>query len=692
MNLMKAHQTALLACLLLCTQPSAVAAEKPNIVFILCDDLGYGDTGYFYQKLREAANDRSEPWLFTPKLDALAAEGLQLPHHYCPAPVCAPSRASLLTGVHQGHATVRDNQFDKELEDNHTLATVLREAGYATACIGKWGLQGDLVGAQPNWKGYPLNRGFDFFHGYVSHYDGHRHYPKEDGKKVWEMTTNITAQLDKCYTTDLFTARAKKWIVEHHSAQPTQPFFLYLAFDTPHAQLQLPTSAYPAGGGLTGGLQYTGTPGAMITSAVGTVDSFIHPDYAAATWDNDNNAATPEVAWPDVYRRQATAVRRIDGCVGDLVQTLKDLGVDDNTLLVFTTDNGPSDESYLPEANRPNFFNSFGPFDGIKRDCWEGGIRVGAMVRWPGGVPGNRVDNLPSQFHDWMPTFAELGGVPAPARTDGVSLVPTLKKVAGQGTPRVYVEYFLNGSTPGYPEFQAAKRGRSRRQMQMLREGDFVGIRYNVLSHADNFEIYNVVTDPGQLTNLAPSQEALQQRMKDTVLRVRRPGGGVSRPYDAELVPPVVISPTRPGVEWSAWTTAFPWTPELSALTPSSSGTAAAPTLDVRPRDNDIAMSFSGYLEVPADGTYTFFLTADTGAFLRIHEAQVIDADRGYAGGSEISGSIALKAGKHPFGLSYARRTAGSPSLSLQWSGPGIAKQVLPDEAFLRDGSQGSAD
>ncbi|MCB1131274.1 MAG: sulfatase-like hydrolase/transferase, partial [Verrucomicrobiae bacterium] len=239
--------------LLLLTSVALVRAEapRPNILFILCDDLGYGDTGTFFQNLRATNNDRSEPWHVTPKIDTMASQGLRIPHHYCPAPVCAPSRASLLTGVHQGHATVRNNQFDKDLENNHTLATVLKQAGYATAAIGKWGLQGS--GSTPaTWPAYPTKRGFDFYHGYVRHQDGHEHYPKEGlyrgAKEVWENNTEISAGLDKCYTTDLFTARAKKWIADHHTAHASQPFFMYLAFDTPHAVLELPTMAYPAGG------------------------------------------------------------------------------------------------------------------------------------------------------------------------------------------------------------------------------------------------------------------------------------------------------------------------------------------------------------------------------------------------------------------------------------------------------------
>ena len=173
-----------------------VAAKRPNILFILCDDLGYGDIGVFNQTARQA---RKEPAILTPNLDAMAAEGIALRGMYCPAPVCAPSRASLFSGVTQGHSNVRDNQFDKALEDNHTIASVLHQAGYRTALIGKWGLQGR--GRSPEtWAAYPTKRGFDDFFGYVRHGDGHEHYPKEglySGKKeVWDGGKEISADLD----------------------------------------------------------------------------------------------------------------------------------------------------------------------------------------------------------------------------------------------------------------------------------------------------------------------------------------------------------------------------------------------------------------------------------------------------------------------------------------------------------------
>jgi arylsulfatase A-like enzyme len=683
---------------LLCAQSLALAAApaRPNIIFILADDLGYGDLGVFYQNQRKAANDRSQPWHLTPKLDAMAAQGLQLRGQYCSAPVCAPSRASLLLGVSQGHANVRDNQFDKALEDNHTLGTVLKGAGYATAAFGKWGLQGGPGEKDPaaekaapaQWPAYPTKRGFDFYFGYVRHQDGHWHYPKEDGRQVWENDREISADLAGCYTADLFTARAKKWIVDQHTAHPEQPFVAYLAFDTPHAKTQYPPCAYPAGGGQKGGLQWLGQPGHMINAADGQPDTFCYPEYADATWDDDHDAATPEKPWPDVYRRYASSINRLDDCVGDVLQLLADLGIDDHTLVVFTSDNGVSMESYLKEPFSPQFFRSFGPFDGIKRDCWEGGVRTGALVRWPGFVPAGVINEEPTVHYDWLATFAELAGVPAPARMDGTSLVPALRGQPLKRTAPVYIEYNQKGKTPNYPEFVAGHRNRVRNQMQAIRLGDFKGVRYAIAGPTDPFEIYNVVTDPEETRDLAKeggAYDALQRQLQAAATSNRRADQSAARPYDDELLPAAQPANTAPGIDWRAFDGAAPWVPKLDGLSPSASGTQPRPTLGVTSRQDDVALFFSGYLEAPEDGEYTFHLTTDTGALLRLHEATVIDADFGYRAGSEATGKVRLRAGKHPFRLYYARRQAGTPQLTLQWSQTGQAKQDIPAAAFSHD-------
>ncbi len=652
------------------------AAPKPNIIFILTDDLGYGDYGVFFQNLRKDKSDSTEPWHITPRLDQMAAEGLQLRHYYCPAPVCAPSRGSLLHGVHQGHANIRDNQFDQALGDNHTLATVLRAAGYSTAAIGKWGLQGNSgpkkkkgkqgKGDPKVWPAYPTKRGFDFFHGYVRHRDGHRHYPKEDHKELWENDQEISADFDKCFTTDLFTARAKKWITDQKQSAPEKPFFLYLAYDTPHAILQLPPSPFPKNG-----LKWLGQKGKMINSAVGQKDSYMHPDYKAATWDHDGDSATPEKNWPNVYQRYATNVRRIDDCVGDLLKHLKTLNIDEKTLVVFTTDNGPSKESYLPEGYRPDFFNSFGPFDGIKRDVWEGGVRAGALVRWPGGTPRGSISDSPCQAHDWLVTFAELAGVGAPARSDGTSLVPTLTGKLGQKPSQVYVEYKVGGKTPEYSEFEKSRQKSARNQMQMIRFGDHVGVRYNVKKHAEPFEIYNVSKDPKQTTNLAAQMPNLQKKMHQEVLRLRRPDPKAPRPYDYQFVPALSSLDSKPGVTWATYRSMAPWLTTGDKLPTINTGISK--TFAEIPGAPGESILISGYLEVPSDDTYTFHLATDGQALLRIHNATVIDA--GFTSPKKpVLGAIKLKAGKHPFRL-YRKDSGKNFSLKRE----NHPKEVLSD-------------
>jgi len=659
--------------------PQVYTSDGPNIIFIICDDLGYGDLGVLFQNSRTNGLAKHA----TPQLDTMATAGMQLHSHYCPAPVCAPSRSSLLSGVHQGHSEVRDNQFDKALANNHSLASMLNTAGYKTAAFGKWGLQGS--GTAPYWEAHPLNRGFDYFYGYIRHSDGHLHYPKEDSKELYEDYTEVSSDLDKCYTTDLFTGCAKRWITNHlASADADQPMFLYLAYDTPHAKLQYPSTAYPSGGGLTGGVQWQGTAGSMINTATGTVDGYIHPDYASATYDHDGNPGTAEIAWPDIAKRWAGGVRRIDDAVGDLMVLLDDLNIATNTLVVFTSDNGVTKESYLAASFEPGFFDSFGPFDGIKRDTWEGGIRMPTLTYWPGTIASNTVSTTPSAFWDWMPTFAELAGQPAPAISDGVSLVSELTGTGSRDDSTIYVEYYQNGSTPSYDEFETAHQGRQRNQMQVVQLEGYKGIRYNIASHSDNFEIYDVINDPKETSNLATNAQFadLQQQMKDRVLQVRRPNSTATRPYDSESVPPpsLSVSFTNGLAEYAVFEGAWPWLPDFAAMSPSSTGTVAAIDLSIAPSTNQYGILYTGYMDIQTEGDYTFYLTSDEGANLRIHDALVIDDDYLHTG-AEASGSIKLAAGKHPFRLSYCH-DGGSETLSFHYEGPGITKQAVPSSVF----------
>lgn len=644
---------------------AAQTAPRPNIIFILTDDLGPGDIGVLWQNARSGTQKYN-----TPHLDQFAAEGKILTRHYCPVSVCASSRASFLLGVHQGHANIRDNQFDSPLENNHTVASVLKGAGYTTANIGKWGLAGDNT----TLPAHPQNRGFDYFFGYINHGDAHYHYPKETGARVYDGFTDVADTLDKSYSTDVITARSKKWIVDQKTADPTKPFFLYLAYTAPHARLDVPTQAYPTGGGLTGGVQWTGTPGAIINTASGTINSYIHPDYASTSW-------------PDYAKRHATMVRRLDDGVQDIIQTLKDLNEDQNTLIIFTSDNGTHNEagSGGSYTYNPTFFQTYGPYDGIKRDLWEGGIRMPAIVRWPAGIPAATTSAAPSQFHDWLATFAELAGVRVPERSDGVSLVPTLTGEGVQKKGTVYSEYYYSGSTPNYSDFEVAHRGVARNHQQVIQIGDFKAIRTNISSHeGSDFRIYNVATDVKETTDLNGQPGVPTQReFKDLVLRSRRTSADASRPYDAELIPGIPLPGYANGLEWKAYEGEYAWVPALENETPVASGSSAALSLAVRSRDENLGILHTGYLRVPADGTYQFHLATDTGAFVRIHDAQLVDADRNYTAGSEASsGNIPLKAGFHPIRIYYRHGAAPTHTLGLSWTGPGIAKQEIPATAF----------
>lgn len=682
------------------TRP-APAAPRPNIIFILCDDLGFGDVGAFYQNRRAALHDRSVPFFSTPNIDTMARDGAMLTQHYSAAPVCAPSRASLLAGLTQGHANVRDNQFDKALADSHTLGTVLRQAGYATAAIGKWGLQGgdwqnnnnknpavgtpasEKAAEYQTWTSFPTKRGFDYFFGYVRHVDGHFHYPKEDGRQVWQNDREIGADLDKCYTADLWTAQAKKWIAVQTSAHPTKPFFLYLAYDTPHAKLQNPPCPYPPGGGLTGGVQWTGKPHAMLNTSTGAVDGYMFPDYAKGTWDDDHNSATPEVPWPDVQQRYANDVRRIDSGVGDILQLLKDLKIDDNTLVVFTSDNGPSNESYLDnEPFAPTFFRGYGPFDGIKRDTWEGGMREPTLARWPGTIPAGHIVSQPSGQWDWLATFAEAAGVPVPAASDGVSLMPSLKGRGEQRPSTIYIEYLETHATPDYADFTPSHRGRKRGQMQNIFLNGYMGVRYNVRSADDDFEIYDVVKDPQEAHNLASERPELQAAMKARALQVRVPDATAPRPYDNALVPPIAKAPAgKPGLTWSMFQGEWPWLPDFLTLKPVKRGVTQRIDLKMAAGSKPFGIAFEGYFNAAEPGEYTFTLSNDGGAMLFLHDIRVIGEPLKNSAG-RFTGRVRLSAGWHPIRLYYRHAGGADPRLELTCQHGGTGHYNLSPEVF----------
>lgn len=652
--------------------------KKPNIIFILTDDLGYGDLGILFQNQRKA---EGKPFHSTPNLDKMAGEGTLLTRHYVPAPVCAPSRASLLLGQHQGHAGVRNNQFDKALPDNHTIASVLREAGYSTALIGKYGLQGTEGNSPDTWEAYPTKRGFDYFFGYVRHKDGHNHYPahsvaERKPMELYDSNEEISAMLKGCYTTDLFTARAKKYIIDQNTSQPDKPFFMYLAFDTPHAGLEVATSPYPEGGGLSGGLQWQGEKGRYINTAMEPIDSYFHPDYA-----NQN--------WPVVHKRFASMVRRIDNAVGDLLQLLKDLEIEENTLIVFTSDNGPHHESYGYGEYAPTLFESYANMDGTKRDTWEGGIRVPTIVKWAGIVPAGKENNSPSGFHDWLPTFAQAAGIPAPANTDGVSLLPILKGEKNAFLGNVYIEYSEGRSTPDYPAFHTSHKGEKRGEMQVIYLDGYKGIRYNITAPSDDFRIYDTAKDPGEIHDLAGTDESfnnLQERMKSRVLQLRRPNQTALRPYDDMPIPSSETEKKlQNGLDYKLFDLVTPWTPLIASIAQDATVSGITEDLDlikIKAKSNSV-IEFKGYLRVKETGTYSFGLQTDGGTVMHLHDALIFDADKGNLIGSQSHTEVILEKGDHPIRLVFNSKGNENPSLLLNWSGPGFSEKLIAPSDFF---------
>jgi arylsulfatase A-like enzyme len=375
----------------------AGAAEKtgkrlPNIVFILADDLGYGDLGCYGQQVIQ-----------TPNLDHMAAEGVRFTQCYAGSTVCAPSRCCLMTGLHTGHARVRGNALAPLRPEDRTVAEVLKGAGYTTALIGKWGL------GEPGTTGMPNRKGFDEFFGYLNQGHAHNSYPtylwRNEEKVPIEGNTEDPAHPGVCvecktFSNDLFTKEALSFIERKKNA----PFFLYLAYTIPHANNE--------------------------RQAV-QGDGMETPSY-------EPYADQP---WPKPQKGQAALITRMDRDIGTLLRRLRELGLDDSTVVFFSSDNGTHKEG----GADPRFFHSSGPLRGYKRDLYEGGIRVPMVVRWPGAVPAGLVSGQVWAFWDFLPTAADLAHVNPPKDLDGVSVVPALVGKQQEGHEFLYWEFHERG-------------------------------------------------------------------------------------------------------------------------------------------------------------------------------------------------------------------------------------------------------
>ncbi|MCP9236683.1 sulfatase-like hydrolase/transferase [Lewinella sp. JB7] len=642
--------------------------SRPNIIFILTDDLGYGDVGAFSNSPVAYGGDRR---FDTPHLDRMAASGMLLTDHYVSGPVCAPSRASFLLGLHQGHSPVRNNQFDKELPAGLNVASLLAGAGYRTVHVGKYGLASKRGSAL---AGHPLRRGFTDFYGFLHHIDGHEHYPRNGTTEKQSLVVDgyepVLRGTEKTYTTDLFTARAKAYLIEQQRARPEQPLFMYLAYDTPHSKLQLPPGPYPEGYGLDGGLVYTGpddpeTP--HVNTARGTIDSYVHPDYR----DRD---------WPPAEKVFASMVRRIDTAVGDLLQLLVDLEIDDNTIVVFSSDNGPHNVN----GQDPTWFRSYGPFTGIKRDMYEGGIRVPTIARWPGRIAAGTASAEPVGNWDWLATFAELARVPVPAFSDGVSLAPLLTGDSSTlSREYLYWEYFHPGKTPPYADFPAPTRDRRRGEMQAVRIGRYKGVRFDIQRGDAPFEIYDLVNDRSESTNLASRMPDLERRMREISRRARMADTSAVRPYDTLLVP-AVSEPNelRPGVVRRNFEINGTWIPERPDYGPEVMVEHDGPALTgATGLPTGRGYEWTAFLRIPRDGAYTFELTADGAAYVRLHDIHLLRNEPPLRP-TPNSARVWLAAGLHPITVRYIPATGTKPVFALRWTVPDGAPALIPSGAF----------
>lgn len=437
---------------------SELRSERPpNIIFILADDLGYGDLGvYGQEKIR------------TPRLDRMAREGIRFTDHYTGSPVCAPARSVLMTGLHAGHTTVRGNTSDAGERvalraEDVTVAELLRGAGYATGAIGKWGL------GEPGTTGLPDDQGFNYWFGFLNQRHAHSYHPEY----LWRNRERIRLEgnvgdREGQHAHDLFTEEALGFIERHRD----RPFFLYLPYTMPHAELIPP---------------------------LGSMEPYL---------DAHGRSIFPETpfAGAGTYRPQpmpraayAAMVTRLDRDVGLVLDRLRELGLDRNTLVLFSSDNGP----HSAGGNDPTFFRSSGPLRGRKRDLYEGGIRVPMIAWWPGTVEPGRISDHPSTHWDFLPTAAELAGTAAPPRGDGLSYLPTLLGRDQPAAPHLYWEFY-----EGVPA-QAVRMGR----WKALRQPAFTGA----------IELYDLERDLGEQRDVAARHPELVTRIRAIMEREHVP-------------------------------------------------------------------------------------------------------------------------------------------------------------------------
>lgn len=414
----------------------AVAADRPNIIFILADDLGYGDLGCYGQKQIQ-----------TPRLDRMAAEGMRFTQAYSGSTVCAPSRCVLMTAKHTGHARVRGNERVPLEPDDFTVGEQLHLAGYHTAIIGKWGL------GEPDTTGIPNKQGFDEWFGYLNQEHAHNYYPDY----LWRNETKVLIDSNKddlkgTYSHDLFVDEAEQFIRRRVSSDANTPFFLYLALTIPHTNNEL--------GRRTGN-------GQEVPSDVPYSDR----------------------EWPQPEKNFAAMITRMDNDIGRLLDLLRELNLDEKTIVFFTSDNGPHHEG----GHSDKFFESSGGLRGSKRDLYEGGIRVPFIARWPGKIAAGSTCTQVISFADFLPTAGELGSIEPAYGIDGISFRTAL---LGQGErdPEFLYWEFHEGAFK-----------------QAVRMGNWKAVRLN---QGLPLELYALDSDIAESHNVASSHPDVIERIE----------------------------------------------------------------------------------------------------------------------------------------------------------------------------------
>ena len=431
----------------------APRGTKPNIILIHADDLGYGDLSVYGQTNFQ-----------TPSLDRLAKNGIRFTHYYSGSTVCAPSRAALMTGRHTGHTFVRGNGEFPLPENETTIANSLRDAGYRTAIVGKWGL------GQPGTTGQPDKKGFEYSFGFLDHRHAHRQYTDH----LYRNAQQVAVDAERDYANDLFTTEARAFIEKDDA----KPFFLYLNYTVPHAELRVPEDSLAPFRD-----KFREKP-------------FANPAADARTERPPDKRSIGYRSQPTPKAAFAAMIVRMDRDIGTLVDALRAKGIDRRTLVMFTSDNGPHQEG----GADPTYFKSSGGLRGIKRDLYEGGIRVPMIASWPGTIPAGRVSAHPAAHWDLFPTLAELAGAKTPAGLDGRSIARALR---GQRQP-----------APEFLYWEFHERG----FQQAVRMGRWKAVR---LTKDSPLELYDLETDPREQNNVAAANAKIVARI-DAYLKTAR--------------------------------------------------------------------------------------------------------------------------------------------------------------------------